>query len=155
MVYWEIESRLGKILLSSDGENLRGLFFSPFEFPAPNRLKLPIFEETANQLHAYLAGELTTFDLPIRLEGSSFQLRVWQELLKIPYGTTISYRQLVERVGDVKSIRAVGKANGQNPILIVMPCHRVIGSNGKLIGYGGGIERKLFLLKLERSILFG
>lgn len=155
MVYWEIESRLGKILLSSDGENLRGLFFSPFEFPAPNRLKLPIFEETANQLHAYLAGELTTFDLPIRLEGSSFQLRVWQELLKIPYGTTISYRQLAERVGDVKSIRAVGKANGQNPILIVMPCHRVIGSNGKLIGYGGGIERKLFLLKLERSILFG
>lgn len=155
MVYWEIESRLGKILLSSDGENLRGLFFSPFEFPAPNRLKLPIFEETANQLHAYLAGKLTTFDLPIRLEGSSFQLRVWQELLKIPYETTISYRQLAERVGDVKSIRAVGKANGQNPILIVMPCHRVIGSNGKLIGYGGGIERKLFLLKLERSILFG
>jgi len=154
MVYWEIESQLGKILLSSDGENLRGLFFSPFEYPVLNSLKLPLFEETAKQLNAYFAGKLTTFDLPIRLEGSPFQLRVWKELLKIPYGTTISYRQLAERVGDVKSIRAVGRANGQNPIPIIVPCHRVIGSNGKLIGYGGGIERKLFLLNLERSILF-
>lgn len=154
MYYWEIESQLGKILLSSDGENLRGLFFSPFEYPVESKLKLPLFEEASRQLTAYFDGKLTTFDLPIHLVGSPFQVKVWQELLKIPYGTTITYRQLAERVGDVKSIRAVGRANGQNPIPIIVPCHRVMGSNGKLIGYGGGIEKKLFLLKLERSILF-
>lgn len=154
MYYWEIESQLGKILLSSDGENLRGLFFSPFDYPSESKLKLPLFEETSRQLTAYFDGKLIAFDLPIHLEGSTFQVNVWQELLKIPYGTTITYRQLAERVGDVKSIRAVGRANGQNPIPIIVPCHRVIGSNGKLTGYGGGIEKKLFLLKLERSILF-
>ena len=154
MYYWEIESQLGKILLYSDGENLRGLYFSPFEYPSESKAKLPLFEETSRQLTAYFEGKLTAFDLPIHLEGSPFQVKVWQELLKIPYGTTITYRKLAERVGDVKSIRAVGRANGQNPIPIIVPCHRVIGSNGKLIGYGGGIEKKLFLLKLERSILF-
>jgi methylated-DNA-[protein]-cysteine S-methyltransferase len=155
-MYFEVmETPLGEILLSSDGDSLCGLSFYPFEFRAESKQNLPIFGEAKKQLAAYFAGELKSFDLAIRLEGSPFQMKVWQELLKIPYGTTITYKQLAERLGDVKSIRAVGKANGQNPIPIIVPCHRVIGSNGKLIGYGGGIEKKLFLLRLERSILFG
>lgn len=155
-MYFEVmETPLGEILLSSDGDSLCGLSFYPFEFQAESKQNLPIFGEAKKQLAAYFAGELKSFDLAIRLEGSPFQMKVWQELLKIPYGTTITYKQLAERLGDVKSIRAVGKANGQNPIPIIVPCHRVIGSNGKLIGYGGGIEKKLFLLRLERSILFG
>lgn len=153
MYYSVIESPIGEVLISSDGEFLRGLCFSPFELPPECNNDLPIFKETQRQLAAYFAGELRTFDLPIRLEGSPFQLRVWQELLKIPYGMTLSYKQLAERVGDGKSIRAVGRANGQNPIPIIVPCHRVIGSNGQLVGYGGGIDKKLFLLKLEKSIL--
>ncbi len=155
MFYGVMESPLGPILLSSDGEFLRGLSFFPFEFPVEDKEELPIFIETKWQLRAYFAGELRAFDLPIQLDGSPFQLKVWDELLKIPYGVTISYKQLAERVGDVKSIRAVGRANGQNPIPIIVPCHRVIGSNGNLIGYGGGIEKKLYLLNLERSLLLG
>lgn len=150
-----LETPIGEILLSSDGESLCGLSFYPFEFRSESKRNLPIFGEAKKQLAAYFAGELKSFNIAIRLEGSPFQMRVWQELLKIPYGTTITYKQLAERLGDVKSIRAVGKANGQNPIPIIVPCHRVIGSNGKLIGYGGGIEKKLFLLRLERCILFG
>ncbi|GAP10965.1 O-6-methylguanine DNA methyltransferase [Bellilinea caldifistulae] len=154
MYFYAIESPIGAILLSSDGDFLRGLSFYPFDLPFESNQDLPIFKETRQQLAAYFAGELRSFDLPIHLEGRPFQLKVWRELLKIPYGVTISYKQLAERVGDVKSIRAVGRANGQNPIPIIVPCHRVIGTNGGLIGYGGGIEKKLYLLKLEKSLLF-
>jgi methylated-DNA-[protein]-cysteine S-methyltransferase len=152
--YSVIESPIGKILLSSDGEFLQGLSFFPFDLPSERNADLPIFKETQQQLAAYFRGELRSFELPIHLEGRPFQLKVWRELLKIPYGVTISYKQLAERVGDVKSIRAVGRANGQNPIPIIIPCHRVIGSNGSLIGYGGGIEKKMYLLKLEKSVFF-
>jgi methylated-DNA-[protein]-cysteine S-methyltransferase len=100
-------------------------------------------------LAAYFAGELTEFDLPMKMIGTEFQKTVWRELLNIPFGVTISYGELADRVGNPNASRAVGAANGRNPISIIVPCHRVIGSNGKLTGYGGGLERKEWLLAHE------
>ena len=101
------------------------------------------------QLEAYLAGELTEFDLALSSGGTPFQQRVWNELRRIPYGQTISYAELAERVGNPKAMRAVGAANGRNPIAIIVPCHRVIGADGSMTGFGGGIERKVWLLAHE------
>lgn len=110
------------------------------------------FKAAADQLDAYFAGELTTFDLPLAPRGSEFQQRVWGALQEIPYGATESYGELAERIGSPGAARAVGLANGKNPIGIVIPCHRVVGSNGSLTGYGGGIDRKRKLLDLERGV---
>lgn len=101
------------------------------------------------QLNAYFAGELKAFDLPLAPEGTPFQQTVWKALLEIPYGETASYLDIAKKLGDHKLTRAVGNANGKNPIAIVIPCHRIIGSNGKLTGYAGGMERKKKLLDLE------
>jgi methylated-DNA-[protein]-cysteine S-methyltransferase len=103
----------------------------------------------ADQLAAYFAGERTDFDLPLSPSGTPFQLSVWRALLSIPYGETISYRELARRIGNAKAVRAVGAANGRNPIPIIVPCHRVIGADGSLTGYGGGLPRKRLLLELE------
>jgi len=102
-----------------------------------------------DQLQAYFAGELTDFELPVEMRGTDFQRRVWGELCEIPYGETISYGELARRVGNHKASRAVGLANGRNPLAIVVPCHRVIGADGSLTGYGGGLERKVWLLEHE------
>jgi methylated-DNA-[protein]-cysteine S-methyltransferase len=110
-----------------------------------------VFADAVEQLNAYFAGELTDFDLELDLQGTVFQQRVWKALLTIPYGETRSYGEIAEQVGAPGSARAIGLANGHNPIAIVVPCHRVIGANGKLTGYGGGIDRKLTLLELEKS----
>jgi methylated-DNA-[protein]-cysteine S-methyltransferase len=110
-----------------------------------------VFADAVEQLDAYFAGELTDFDLELDLRGTAFQQRVWKALLTIPYGETRSYGEIAEQVGAPGSARAVGLANGHNPISIIVPCHRVIGANGKLTGYGGGIDRKLTLLELEKS----
>jgi methylated-DNA-[protein]-cysteine S-methyltransferase len=107
------------------------------------------FKDVAAQLDAYFAGELSSFDLEMNLLGTPFQQRVWTELCAIPYGETISYGELARRVGNVNASRAVGLANGRNPISIIVPCHRVIGANGSLTGYGGGLERKTWLLEHE------
>ena len=109
--------------------------------------------ETIRQLRAYFAGELENFDLPLAPQGTPFQLSVWNRLCEIPYGETISYGELARRLGNPNASRAVGLANGSNPIPIVIPCHRVIGSNGKLTGYGGGLPIKEKLLALERRQL--
>ena len=106
------------------------------------------------QLDEYFAGTRTRFDLPLRLHGTPFQVEVWEQLRRIPYGETISYGELARRVGNANASRAVGLANGQNPLPIVVPCHRVIGANGKLTGYGGGLPIKARLLELERPRLF-
>ncbi len=110
-----------------------------------------LLSDAAQQLISYMAGDLTIFHLPVELVGTEFQKRVWQQLTQIPYGTTISYGELAKRIGNVNASRAVGLANGKNPVSIVVPCHRVIGANGKLVGYGGGIERKIYFLDLERK----
>ncbi|MFE7748876.1 methylated-DNA--[protein]-cysteine S-methyltransferase [Streptomyces sp. NPDC057428] len=109
------------------------------------------FGETAGQLEAYFAGELTEFDLPLRLEGTPFQRSVWAELARIPYGETRSYGELAELLGKPGASRAVGLANGKNPVGIIVPCHRVIGASGSLTGYGGGLERKQRLLAFEKG----
>jgi len=110
------------------------------------------FKAAADQLDAYFAGERTTFDLPLAARGSDFQQRVWAALLGIPYGATESYGDLAQRIGSPGAARAVGLANGKNPIGIVIPCHRVVGSNGSLTGYGGGLDRKRQLVDLERAV---
>jgi len=113
------------------------------------------FKEAVGQVEAYFAGELIDFDLPLRLEGTEFQRQVWKGLQGIPYGQTISYGELARRVGNVKACRAVGLANGRNPVAVIVPCHRVIGANGTLTGFGGGLDRKKWLLDHERSLLPG
>jgi len=107
------------------------------------------FQSLTRQLNEYFLGKRRSFDIPIRFSGTDFQQLVWKELINIPYGTTTSYGELARRIGNPKAVRAVGLANGQNPIPIIIPCHRVIGSNGKLTGFGGGVHNKAMLLSLE------
>ena len=110
-----------------------------------------VFSDAVDQLESYFAGERREFDLELDLVGTNFQRRVWEALLTIPYGETRSYGQIAEQIGSPGAFRAVGLANGHNPIGIIVPCHRVIGANGSLTGYGGGLERKSILLELERG----
>ena len=107
------------------------------------------FKDVAEQFDAYFAGELTTFDVEMELAGTPFQRRVWSQLCEIPYGATVSYGELAQRIASPRASRAVGLANGRNPIAIIVPCHRVIGADGSLTGYGGGLERKTCLLEHE------
>ena len=120
--------------------------------PDPHGRKAEPFTAAADQLDAYFIGERTSFDLPLAPGGSEFQQRVWAALQEIPYGQTESYGELAARIGSPGAARAVGLANGKNPIGIVIPCHRVVGSNGSLTGYGGGLERKRALLDLELAV---
>jgi methylated-DNA-[protein]-cysteine S-methyltransferase len=141
------------VRLVSNNFHLRAIHFRLTE-PAPGERNdsNPIFRETAGQLTAYLEGRLRRFDLALDLEGTPFQVRVWRELERIPYGETRSYLQIAQALGSAKAVRAVGAANGANPIPIVVPCHRVIGASGSLVGYGGGLPLKKRLLALEGAI---
>ena len=144
------------VLASSKG--VKKIFFNPTkeitELFIATKLRSddPYLFGIFNQLKEYFAGTRKDFDVPLDIEGTDFQKRVWNELQKIPYGKTISYKTLSEKLGDVKAIRAVGKANGQNPIAIIIPCHRVIGANGSLVGYAGGLAIKEKLLHLEGAL---
>lgn len=111
----------------------------------------PVLIEARRQLQEYFAGQRNVFELPLDFAGTDFQKKVWQALLNIPYGQTRSYREIAEQVGNVKAVRAVGAANGKNPISIIAPCHRVIGSSGKLVGFAGGLDKKEILLNIERT----
>jgi len=141
------QSQLGYLFLKSDGESVTVVSFSDIEMSEIN--SCPVLEECRDQLDRYFKGELMTFKIPLNFEGTNFQQKVWAELLKIPFGETITYMELAVRLGDAKAIRAVGTANGRNPIAIIIPCHRVIGVGNKLTGYAGGIWRKKWLLELE------
>ena len=114
-------------------------------------LNCEIAKDTQKQINEYLSKKRKEFDLPIKLIGTEFQIKVWNELRKIPYGETCSYSDIANGINNPKAIRAVGMANNKNPIMIVVPCHRVIGKSGKMVGYGGGIELKEYLLKLENN----
>jgi len=156
-IFTYLQSPIGLLLLAADNEGLREITFPkngvpPSPQPAWHE-DSSAFTEPIRQLRAYFAGALETFDLPLAPGGTPFQQRVWNELCKIPYGETISYGQLAQRIGNPNASRAVGLANGSNPIPIIIPCHRVIGSNGKLTGYGGGLPIKEKLLALERRQL--
>lgn len=113
----------------------------------------PLLQEAVRQLSAYFDGTLTSFDLPLRMEGTAFRIACWQVLCQIPYGETISYGEQARRIGQTKAARAVGGANHHNPISIVVPCHRVVGADGSLTGYGGGMDKKAWLLMHERRTL--
>ena len=151
--YRTIDSPIGPLALAGCGRVLTNLRMLN-QTHEPNRADwVPderAFPDAVEQLDAYFAGERTDFDLELGLTGSEFQRRVWQALLTIPYGETRSYGQIAEQIGATGSARAVGLANGRNPIAIVVPCHRVIGASGNLTGYGGGLDRKRSLLELER-----
>ena len=149
-------SPVGELLLLSDGDSLIGLYMQKqahWDGMQPHwRRDDTRLRQARAQLRAYFSDELKTFDLPLKLEGTEFQVRVWNELLNIPFGETISYGELARRIEQPNASRAVGLANGRNPLSIVVPCHRVVGSNGKLTGYGGGLPRKRWLLDHERGV---
>jgi methylated-DNA-[protein]-cysteine S-methyltransferase len=150
----EVDSPVGPLTLVADDGVLTGLYMESQRHRPPEgefgaRDDTP-FTEVARQLEEYFAGQRTGFDLPVALTGTPFQRMVWAALREIPYGETISYRELAERIGRPTATRAVGLANGRNPVGIVVPCHRVVGATGALTGYGGGLERKLHLLEHER-----
>lgn len=154
MNYCYFESPLGKLLLTGR-DRLESLHFprgktrvEPQEDWVCNEAP---FKDALSQLAAYFNGDLTQFDLELTLHGTDFQKRVWQELVKIPYGETISYGELAKRIGNPNASRAVGLANGKNPVSIIVPCHRVIGKNGSLTGFGGGLAVKEKLLALEKQ----
>ena len=152
-------SPVGELLLTSSDGMLTGLSMALQQGkPAPVPEKHWRRDDAAlrlarQQLEAFFAGELQAFDLPLHMSGTPFQKQVWQGLLTIPYGTTISYAELAARIGRPGASRAVGAANGRNPIGIIVPCHRVIGANGSLTGYGGGLDRKEWLISHEASVL--
>lgn len=155
--FTEMSSPVGPLTLTGDGDSLTGVYMQdhlhrPPLDPAAVRDDAAL-GEPRRQLEQYFSLERTTFDLPLRAEGTPFQRRVWEALLEIEYGETISYGELARRIGQPSASRAVGLANGRNPISIVVPCHRVVGSTGSLTGYGGGIERKRALLDLEQCVL--
>jgi methylated-DNA-[protein]-cysteine S-methyltransferase len=147
-LYDTIDTPIGALLLAGDGRALTAVRMGAAPAPGWRRDPAP-FLEAAAQLRAYFAGELRDFDLPLAPRGTDFQRRVWSALREIPYGQTIAYAELAAAVGRPRAARAVGAANGRNPIAVVIPCHRVIGSGGALTGYGGGLARKRLLLDLE------
>ncbi|EJL6393485.1 methylated-DNA--[protein]-cysteine S-methyltransferase [Vibrio navarrensis] len=156
MNYYTIApSPLGEMTLQANDEGILGIWFTT-QTTRPDDLgqedaNHPVLGLALTQLNEYFLGKRTQFDLPIAAKGTAFQMQVWQALTTIPYGETWSYQELANAVGNPKAVRAVGLANGKNPVSIVVPCHRVIGKNGKLTGYAGGIERKQWLLERESN----
>ncbi len=150
-----VDSPVGTLTLVATDDTLSGVYVEDqLHLPDPSTLGERAgsgFEQAAEQLEEYFAGQRTDFTLRTRLEGSGFQRRIWQALTGIPYGQTWSYTRLAEAVGRPDRLRAVAATNGRNPIAVVVPCHRVVGSDGSLTGYAGGLARKRFLLDLERD----
>ena len=158
-----LESEIGPLTVVVTDGAVSGLYMheqrhrpshEAFGFPVDDLSGRP-FAQVAEQLAAYFAGDLTEFDVPLALNGTPFQRRVWAALQDIPYGETVSYGELAREIGSPAASRAVGLANGRNPISVIVPCHRVVGSNGDLTGYGGGIDRKRYLLGFERKVRQG
>lgn len=155
-----IDSPIGELTLVAEGGALAGLYMEQHRHrPAldtfgPRQPEHPVFATVELQLKEYFARQRREFDVPLHFAGTPFQCRVWTELNTIPYGETITYGQLAEQLGQPTASRAVGLANGKNPISLIVPCHRVVGSTGSLTGYGGGLERKRHLLDFESPALF-
>jgi len=147
------ETKLGTIGIAETEGSISHLFFRGEKFPESKFTikETPVLAEAAKQLTEYLNGTRREFDLPLAPSGTEFMQRIWKALQEIPYGETRSYKDIAAAAGNVKACRAVGMANNRNPISIFIPCHRVIGANGDLIGYGGGLDKKSFLLDLEKN----
>jgi len=148
--HYTYEIVLGSVTFVEEDGALLTISMQPSE--KGTRQETSLIKKAHQQITEYLKGERKEFDLPLRMKGTDFQIRVWNALLDIPYGETRSYKQIAEAIHNPKGMRAVGMANNRNPFLIVVPCHRVIGANGSLVGYGEGLEMKEFLLKLEKSL---
>ncbi len=146
---------IGQIGISENGNAITGIFFvgidEPGDIEQMHRIETPLVRKASRQIEEYLRGKRKEFQLPLAAEGTAFQKAAWGALLTIPYGETRSYKEMAEQVGNPKACRAIGMANNRNPISIVVPCHRVIGANGKLVGYGGGLHIKEWLLALEKG----
>jgi len=151
-----LESPVGLIEITASEEAILSLLFeNKIQSPVsstPAELQPPHLKEALNQVKAWFEGQLQYFDLPVHLQGTSFQQQVWKELERIPYGETLTYARLAARLGKAEAIRATGSAVGKNKINIIIPCHRVIGSKGQLTGYGGEIWRKAWLLRFEQEV---
>lgn len=141
------KTKIGDLYISANDECIIGI---STQKPKSDEKETTLTKKAFQQLEEYFEGKRKSFDLPLKLEGTEFQKRVWQELMKIPYGKTVSYKELAKSVGNEKACRAVGMANNKNKIMIVIPCHRVVGSNGDLTGYAGGLNMKRYLLDLEK-----
>lgn len=145
------QTEIGKIAITENGTAITGLYFSKEKFPEDAEEKeTTLLKEAAKQLTEYFQGKRKRFELPLAPNGTEFQQKVWKALMDIPFGETRSYGEIAVSVGNPKAARAVGMANNRNPIPIFIPCHRVIGANGKLVGYGGGLEIKEYLLNIEK-----
>lgn len=145
-----LSSPVGTLTLTEKDGLLTGLYFGRLSRPGQERVS-PLLEEASRQLSEYFSGKRREFSLPLAPKGTPFQLRVWRALETIPYGETRSYGDIARFIGSPKACRAVGMANHRNPISIIVPCHRVVGANGSLTGYGGGLDAKRFLLDLEQK----
>lgn len=158
--YADMDSPVGKLIIITSAKGLHAVLwdheYEPFKailntlFRSEND---PVYMLTKSQLNEYFVGKRKIFDLPLLYPGTDFQIQAWKQLIRIPYAKTITYAEQAERVGNKNKARAVGLANGLNPIPIIIPCHRVIGSNGHLVGFGGGLEKKSLLIRLEQENL--
>ena len=151
--YYTYDTILGSVTFVEENGALVVITTHPYHPKEEIYQETPVIKEAFGQLSEYFSGNRKTFNLPLLLKGTDFQKQVWQALLKIPFGETRSYKQIAEAIGNPKAVRAVGMANNKNPLLIVVPCHRVIGANGKLVGYAVGLDKKEYLLRLEGSLL--
>ena len=156
-VYYTYETMFGKMVVVSDGSAVNAVYIENMKISGVNLVASgkkaadKITDKTAKQLEEYFSGKRKHFDLPLNPKGTTFQQSVWKGLISIPYGDTRSYKQVAQMVGNPKASRAVGMANNKNPIVIIIPCHRVVGSNGSLVGYAYGLEMKKKLLELEKN----
>lgn len=157
-----MQTPIGSIIIEENGTAITALYLdkdedkdekttSPQSSSCPQCPQTPLLQEAQKQLNEYFAGTRKKFELPIHLQGTKFQQKVWKALLQIPYGETRSYGEIAASIGNPKASRAIGGANNKNPIMIIVPCHRVIGADGSLVGFGGGLPAKKYLLDLEKS----
>lgn len=147
--YYSYETKLGSVTFAEENGTFFVITVFPYQEPRAIYKETPLIAEAYQQLSEYLSGERRVFDLPLAPKGTPFQQQVWKALQDIPYGETRSYKDIAIAIGNPKAVRAVGMANHRNPLLVVVPCHRVIGKNGTLVGYAAGLDKKEFLLKLE------
>jgi len=154
----QMDSPIGTLSVAEDGAGICDVYLGALEglndtISDVREQETPLLAEARRQLTEYFAGTRREFSLPLSLHGTEFQIKDWKALQEIPYGETCSYKQIAERIGSPKAFRAVGMANNKNRIAIIIPCHRVIGADGSLVGYGGGIDKKIWLLELEKRML--
>ena len=153
MEAWVYSFPIGEIMIAAEEGAITAIRFERDLPKEAKQVETPLIKRCQEELREYFAGERQMFDLPLAPQGTAFQQRVWQALLTIPYGEVRSYGDIARQIGDPKASRAIGGANNRNPIAIIIPCHRVIGANGRLVGYGGGLDKKEMLLSLEQQVM--